>query len=140
MVGLALFSDSAAVDGGDLAIGGVSAGELAAEFGTPLLVYCEATIRARARSYREAAPDALVVYGTKAFPNVAVMRLLAEEGLGADVSTLGELRFAQAAGVPPERLVVAPDCGMKYLPRDRAFRKLEAMVAGARLAEEALVA
>jgi 5-methyltetrahydropteroyltriglutamate--homocysteine methyltransferase len=36
--------------------------------------------------------------------------------------------------VPPERLVVAPDCGMKYLPRERAFRKLEAMVAGARKA------
>jgi 5-methyltetrahydropteroyltriglutamate--homocysteine methyltransferase len=35
--------------------------------------------------------------------------------------------------VPHEQLVVAPDCGMKYLPRDRAFRKLEAMVAGARL-------
>ena len=35
--------------------------------------------------------------------------------------------------LPPERLVVAPDCGMKYLPRDRAFGKLEAMVAGARL-------
>jgi 5-methyltetrahydropteroyltriglutamate--homocysteine methyltransferase len=35
--------------------------------------------------------------------------------------------------VPPERLIVAPDCGMKYLPRERAFRKLEAMVAGARL-------
>jgi 5-methyltetrahydropteroyltriglutamate--homocysteine methyltransferase len=35
--------------------------------------------------------------------------------------------------VPPERLVVAPDCGMKYLPRARAFRKLEAMVVGARL-------
>ena len=35
--------------------------------------------------------------------------------------------------VPPERLVVAPDCGMKYLPRDLAFRKLESMVAGARL-------
>jgi len=33
--------------------------------------------------------------------------------------------------LPPERLVVAPDCGMKYLPRERAFRKLEAMVAGA---------
>ena len=64
------------------------------------------TIRARARAYRETAPDALVVYGTKAFPNVAIMRLLAEEGLGADVSTLGELRFAQAASVPAERLVV----------------------------------
>ena len=35
--------------------------------------------------------------------------------------------------VPPERLVAAPDCGMKYLPRERARRKLEAMVAGARL-------
>jgi 5-methyltetrahydropteroyltriglutamate--homocysteine methyltransferase len=35
--------------------------------------------------------------------------------------------------VPEERLVVAPDCGMKYLPRELAFRKLEAMVAGARL-------
>jgi len=36
--------------------------------------------------------------------------------------------------VPPERLVVAPDCGMKYLPPELAFRKLEAMVAGARAA------
>jgi 5-methyltetrahydropteroyltriglutamate--homocysteine methyltransferase len=38
--------------------------------------------------------------------------------------------------VPPERLVVAPDCGMKYLPRDLAFRKLQAMVEGARLAAD----
>jgi 5-methyltetrahydropteroyltriglutamate--homocysteine methyltransferase len=35
--------------------------------------------------------------------------------------------------LPPERLVVAPDCGMKYLPRERAFGKLQAMVAGASL-------
>jgi 5-methyltetrahydropteroyltriglutamate--homocysteine methyltransferase len=40
--------------------------------------------------------------------------------------------------LPPERLVVAPDCGMKYLPRERAFRKLQAMVAGARLVGEDL--
>jgi len=40
--------------------------------------------------------------------------------------------------LPPERLVVAPDCGMKYLPRELAFRKLEAMVAGARLVREEL--
>jgi 5-methyltetrahydropteroyltriglutamate--homocysteine methyltransferase len=40
--------------------------------------------------------------------------------------------------VEPERLVVAPDCGMKYLPRDLAVRKLEAMVAGARLVDEEL--
>ena len=53
-----------------------------------------------------AAGDALVVYGTKAFPNVALLRLFAEEGLGADVSTLGELAFAQAAGLAGDRLVV----------------------------------
>ncbi len=40
--------------------------------------------------------------------------------------------------VPPERLVVAPDCGMKYLPRERAFGKLRSMVAGARLVGEDL--
>jgi len=40
--------------------------------------------------------------------------------------------------LPPERLVVAPDCGMKYLSRELAFRKLEAMVAGARLVREEL--
>jgi diaminopimelate decarboxylase len=50
-------------------------------------------------------PEALVVYGTKAFPNVALLRLLAAEGLGADVSTLGELEFARRAGLSGERLV-----------------------------------
>jgi 5-methyltetrahydropteroyltriglutamate--homocysteine methyltransferase len=42
------------------------------------------------------------------------------------------------AVVEPERLVIAPDCGMKYLPRERAFRKLRAMVEGARLVGEDL--
>jgi 5-methyltetrahydropteroyltriglutamate--homocysteine methyltransferase len=42
------------------------------------------------------------------------------------------------AVVGPERLVVAPDCGMKYLSRELAFRKVEAMVAGARLVGEDL--
>jgi 5-methyltetrahydropteroyltriglutamate--homocysteine methyltransferase len=42
--------------------------------------------------------------------------------------------------IPPERLVVAPDCGMKYLPRERAFGKLAAMVAGARLVRGELTA
>jgi diaminopimelate decarboxylase len=50
-------------------------------------------------------PEALVVYGTKAFPNVALLRLLAAEGLGADVSTRGELEFALRAGVPGDRIV-----------------------------------
>ncbi|HEY2936824.1 MAG TPA: diaminopimelate decarboxylase [Gaiellaceae bacterium] len=107
MGGLELFPDSATVDdGGELTIGGLRATDLAAEHGTPLVVYCEDTVRGQARTYRAAAPEALVVYGTKAFPNVALLRLLASEGLGADVSTLGELTMARAAGLPPERLVV----------------------------------
>ena len=40
--------------------------------------------------------------------------------------------------VPPERLLVAPDCGMKYLPRDIAYRKLRAMVLGAEIVREEL--
>jgi diaminopimelate decarboxylase len=50
-------------------------------------------------------PDALVVYGTKAFPNVALLRLLAAEGVGADVSTVGELEFAHRAGLEGERVI-----------------------------------
>ncbi len=93
------------MEDGELTLGGMRATELAEEYGTPLLVYCERTIRKQVEAYREAAPGALVLYGTKAFANVALLRLLAEEGVGADVSTLGELAFARAAGIPGERLV-----------------------------------
>ncbi len=101
-----LLPDSAAVEGGELVVGGIGASRLADEFGTPLVVYCEQTLRARARAYREAAPAAVTLYGSKAFPNLALLRLFAEEGVGADVSTLGELELALRAGVPPERIVV----------------------------------
>jgi 5-methyltetrahydropteroyltriglutamate--homocysteine methyltransferase len=62
--------------------------------------------------------------------------------LGADEVETADLvaeRIRNALSVvPPERLVVAPDCGMKYLPRERAFRKLEAMVAGAQVVRDEL--
>jgi diaminopimelate decarboxylase len=102
---LELLPETARIEAGELTLGGVSASQLAAEHGTPLLVYCERTILSQVRAYREAAPGALLVYGTKAFANVALLRLLAEEGVGADVSTLGELAFARAAGIPGERTV-----------------------------------
>jgi len=103
---LELFPDTAGIDGGRLSIGGVAASDLVRAHGSPLVVYDASTLRAAARAYRAAAPEASVVYGTKAFPNLAVMRILAEEGIGADVSTLGELRFAQAAGIAGADLVV----------------------------------
>lgn len=103
---LQLFPASAAVEDGELVLGGVRATALADEHGTPLVCYCERTLREQARAYRAAAPDALHVYGVKAFPNVALLRLFAEEGFGADVSSLGELELARRAGIPGERLVV----------------------------------
>ena len=102
---LDLFPITARLEGGELTLGGVRASALAAEHGTPLLIYCEETLRAQARAYREAAPGALVVYGTKAFANVELLRVLADEGIGADVSTLGELAFALAAGLEGDRII-----------------------------------
>jgi diaminopimelate decarboxylase len=103
---LELFPDNAAVADGELTVDGARASALADEFGTPLLVYSEPTLRRSARAYRRAAPDAAVAYSVKAFPSVALLRVLGEEGLGADVSTLGELEFALRAGIPgPEILL-----------------------------------
>jgi diaminopimelate decarboxylase len=103
---LELFPETARIDDGELAIDGIRSSALASDFGTPLVVYDASTLSGAARSYRAAAPEARVVYGTKAFANVAIMRLLAAEGIGADVSTLGELQLALRAGVPGEQLVV----------------------------------
>ncbi len=103
---LALFPDSAALDGPQLRIGGVPAATLADEHGTPLVVLCEETVRANARRLRDAVGDGRVFYGTKALPNVAALRLLAEEGIGADVASAGELAFAQRAGIGGGELVV----------------------------------
>jgi len=101
-----LLPDGATIDDGELVVGGVRATELAERFGTPLVVYDETTLRNQARAYRAAAPGALVAYGTKAFPSVALLRLFAAEGLGADVSTAGELAFALRAGLDGQRLIV----------------------------------
>jgi 5-methyltetrahydropteroyltriglutamate--homocysteine methyltransferase len=40
--------------------------------------------------------------------------------------------------VAPERIVVAPDCGLKYLPREVAFGKMQAMVEGTRIVRKEL--
>jgi 5-methyltetrahydropteroyltriglutamate--homocysteine methyltransferase len=73
-------------------------------------------------------PDKVIVLG--------VLDLGSNEAETADV-VADRIRKALAV-VGPERLVVAPDCGMKYLPRALAFKKLEAMVAGARVVGEDL--
>jgi diaminopimelate decarboxylase len=104
---LDLFPDSARLDEGELSIGGLAARELAERFGTPLVVYCEATVQRQAQALREAVGDpGRVAFGTKAFPNVALLRMLRAEGLGADVATAAELAFALEAGMGGHELLV----------------------------------
>jgi diaminopimelate decarboxylase len=103
---LTLFPESASIKGHDLTIGGLTAARLAEEHGTPLVVLCEETLRERARALRDAVGDGRVFFGAKALPNVAVLRLFREEGIGADVASGGELAFAEAAGLTGTELVV----------------------------------
>jgi diaminopimelate decarboxylase len=137
---LDLFPDSARIEDGELSLGGVAASALAERFGTPLVVYCEDTIRGRAREVVEAvARHGVAVYGTKAFPNVAVLRLLAEEGLGADVASLGELAFAREAGISGVNLVVhgnaKPDALLREAARQKAIVVLDSDDEAERAAE-----
>jgi len=92
---MSVLPESALQADGRLTIGGVPLGDLAARHGTPLLVYDEATLRARARAYRaglRAYPGAArAVFACKAQATVAVLRVLVEEGLGMDVASEGEL-------------------------------------------------
>jgi diaminopimelate decarboxylase len=91
-----------------LSVGGCDLVALAAEHGTPLYVYDEATIRARARSFREAVERypgrATVCYAAKAYGAPWLLRLLASEGLGLDVVSGGELHAAMRADFPRDRV------------------------------------
>jgi diaminopimelate decarboxylase len=90
---------------GHLEIAGADTVGLAEEFGTPLWVMCEDTFRERARAYREAYAGADVYYAGKAFLCLAMARMVAEEGLGIDVASGGELHTALRADFPPERII-----------------------------------
>lgn len=93
---------------GHLSIGGCDLVELAAEHGTPLVIYDEGALRAMARAYRDAfaalAPDVDVIYASKAYFGQAMLRLACEEGLCVDVASGGELFAALRAGFAPERI------------------------------------
>ncbi len=100
--------DSSVTDG-VLSIGGCDARELAREFGTPAYVVAEEDLRAGARTFvqelaRVHDGPGEVVFASKAFPCTAVLRVFAEEGLGCDVASGGELHLALRAGFAPERL------------------------------------
>ena len=91
-----VFPDTAEINAdGHLVIGGCTAQALADEYGTPVYVLDEATIRARCRAFvsefGQRVPGAKVAYACKAYINPALARVLREEGLGFDVVSGGEL-------------------------------------------------
>ena len=99
---------SADAPNGRLRIGGCDLRALADQFGTPLYIYDEHTIRAICRQYRaefeQRLPGVRVLYAAKAWLSPALVRILVDEGLGTDVVSGGELHVARAGGMPPERI------------------------------------
>ncbi|MEW6080672.1 MAG: diaminopimelate decarboxylase [Bacillota bacterium] len=93
---------------GELVIGGETAGDLARRFGTPLLVYDEELIRKRCREYMTALarsyPRFFVAFAGKAFMTQATAVIMAQEGLGLDLVSGGEIYTALKAGFSPDRI------------------------------------
>ncbi len=85
----------------------VSIHDLAREVGTPFYCYSAATLRRHAQVFREALKplNPLICFAVKANSNLAVLKLLGREGLGADVVSEGEARRAIAAGIAPHNIV-----------------------------------
>jgi diaminopimelate decarboxylase len=137
-------------DRGRLEIGGCDVIELAARFGTPAYVVAEDDLRARARAFIEGfraagQTDFKVIFASKAFPATAVMSLFAQEGLGIDVASAGELHLALRAGFDPADIVhhgnarddaelrMALDAGVGHIviDNDGDIDRLERLTAGA---------
>ena len=128
---------------GELWLGGCLASSLAREFGTPLYVFDETTLRARCQEYRDALVQyypgtSQVAYASKAYLNLALAQLFAQEGLSLDVVSGGELYVAWQAGFPagrihfhgnnktPAELVMALDEGVGRIVVDN-FHELDVL-------------
>jgi diaminopimelate decarboxylase len=95
---------------GELACESVPLRAIAEAVGTPVYVYSSATLERHYTVLREALVaeglgDPLIAYAVKANSNLAVLRTLGNLGAGADTVSIGEIKRALAAGIPPERIV-----------------------------------
>jgi diaminopimelate decarboxylase len=92
-----------------LFFGGKDVVELVEKYGTPLYVTDERKLRENFRGYKDAFSDVAVdidiYYAVKANGNLAILKILAEEGAGADVFSSGELYMARLAGIPAEMIL-----------------------------------
>ncbi len=93
------------IENGHLTIGGVDAVELIERYGSPLYVTNEERVRENFRNYHDAFPEADLYYAAKANGNLTILKIMAEEGAGADVFSDGELYLALLAGIPKEKIL-----------------------------------
>jgi diaminopimelate decarboxylase len=107
---LGILPRSAETVDGRLTIGGCALADIADEFGTPAFIADEQSLRETAREYVSAFgarhPGTDVHFASKALPCAPVTRILAEEGLGCDVASAGELAIALAAGFDPAHILL----------------------------------
>jgi diaminopimelate decarboxylase len=107
-----MWSRTISFDQGQLTIDGLSARDLATQFGTPAFFIDEEHFRARARAWAKSldlhfgASAGDVYYAAKAFICTNVARWIKEEGIGIDVCTGGELAVALAGGIDPKKIEV----------------------------------
>ncbi|MBI4782784.1 MAG: diaminopimelate decarboxylase [Oscillatoriophycideae cyanobacterium NC_groundwater_1537_Pr4_S-0.65um_50_18] len=92
-----------------LEVGGCDVVDLVAQFGSPLYILDEKTLRTACQQYRQAFQqyypgESLVIYASKAWNCMAVCAIVASEGLGIDVVSGGELYTALQAGLNPETI------------------------------------
>jgi diaminopimelate decarboxylase len=93
---------------GALHVEGVSLATIAAEVGTPVYVYSRATLERHAQVFKAALANlerTHIAFAIKANPNIAVLKVLAKQGFGADVVSGGEIARALAAGIDPQDIV-----------------------------------
>jgi diaminopimelate decarboxylase len=92
-------------ESGHLVFGGVDVVKLAETYGTPLYVTDEDILRNNFRSYKSAFKTADKYYAVKANGNLAILKILASEGAGADVFSGGELNLVKLAGIPRDKIL-----------------------------------
>ena len=103
---------SSVTTGAELSISGITAKDLANDFGTPTFFIDEADFRARALAWNTALKEAFgdkagtVYYASKAFTCTEVARWIKDLGIGIDVSTGGEMAVALAGGIDPKKIEV----------------------------------
>ncbi len=94
-----------------LFFGGADVVELAERYGTPLYVTDENKLRANIRNYKRTfgksrtGIDTDIFFAVKANGNLAILKVLASEGAGADVFSCGELQLVKLAGIPTEKIL-----------------------------------